>query len=112
MATKPGKLNERITFQAYTETSDGGGGTTKGWANIATNPTIWCEVVAKSGKESVISDRITATMVTIFRIRNRSDLNETMRISWRGSFYNIRAVRREGHRGQYLTVEAERGAAS
>lgn len=112
MATKPGRMTERITIQAYTEIPDGGGGTTKGWANIATNPTIWCEVIAKAGREALVSDRITATMITLFRVRNRPDLDETMRISWRGSNFNIRGIRREGHRGQYLTVEAERGAAS
>lgn len=112
MVTKPGKMNERITLQAYSEAPDGGGGTTEAWANIAMTPTVWAEVIAKAGREGMVSDRITATMTTLFRIRNRSDLDETMRISWRGSFFNIAGIRREGHKGQYLTIEAVRGAAS
>lgn len=111
MATRPGRMNERCTFQVYADTPDGGGGTTKDWINLATNPTVWCEVTAKAGREAVVSDRITATMTTLFVIRNRSDLDETMRVSWRGSFFNITGIRREGNRGQYLTIEATRGAA-
>ena len=112
MTTHPGKMNERITFQAANRTPDGGGGYTEAWANIPSTPTVWAEVVAKAGKEGLVSDRITATMVTLFIIRNRSDLNETMRVLWRGSFYNIRGVRREGHRPGYLTLECERGVAT
>lgn len=111
MVTKPGKLNERITIQAFTRIPDGGGGYTEAWANIASTPTVWAEVIAKAGKEGLVSDRITATMVTLFRIRNRDDLDETMRIVWRGSNYNIRGIRREGHQPGYLTIEAERGVA-
>lgn len=111
MITKPGKMNERITFQAFTKTPDGGGGFTEAWSNIAKTPTVWCEVAAKAGREAVVSDRITASMVTLFRIRNRADLNETMQIVWRGSNYNIRGIRREGHNPQFLTIEAERGVA-
>lgn len=112
MATTPGKMNERVTIQAYIETSDGGGGTTKAWANLAKNPTVWAAVTAKAGREAVVSDRITATMTTLFTIRNRTDLDETMRIVWRGSNFNIRGIRREGNSPHYLVIEAERGAAT
>lgn len=112
MTTRPGKMTERITFQVATRTPDGGGGFTDAWANIPSTPTVWAEVVAKAGKEGLVSDRITATMVTLFHIRNRADLDETMRIAWRGSNYNIRGIRRSGHSPGYLTIEAERGVAS
>lgn len=111
MVTRPGKMNERITIQSQQRILDGGGGSTVGWSSITTSPTVWAEVIAKSGKESLVSDRITASMVTLFRIRNRADLDETMRIVWRGSNYNIRGIRREGHSPQFLTIEAERGVA-
>lgn len=112
MATRPGRMNERITFQAFTRTPDGGGGFTEAWSNIPGTATVWAEVVAKAGREALVSDRVTATMVTLFRIRNRDDLDETMRIVWRGSNYNIRGIRRSGYGPAYLTIEAERGVAS
>ena len=112
MTTSPGKLNERITFQYYGEGSDGGGGTLKDWFIIPATPTVWARVIAKAGQEGIVSDRVTATMVTLFHIRNRSDLDETMRIVWRGSNFNIRGIRREGHQSQYLTIEAIRGSAT
>lgn len=112
MVTRPGKMTERITIQRPAKGGDGGGGTITTWADIADLPTVWAEVVAKSGRERIVSDRMTASMVTLFRVRNRADLDETMRIVWRGSPYNIRGVRREGNLPQFLTIEAERGVAS
>ncbi|WP_395543273.1 phage head closure protein [Neotabrizicola sp. sgz301269] len=112
MATHPGKMNERITLQSLTRLGDSGGGSTEVWANIPSVPIVWAQVMAKAGKEGLVSDRISASMVTLFIIRNRADLDETMRIVWRGSNYNIRGIRREGHRAAYLTIEAERGVAS
>lgn len=111
MATRPGKMTERITFQRQSRYSDGAGGTERQWENISTLPTVWAEVVAKSGKESMVSDRIAATFTTLFHIRNRDDLDETMRIVWRGSNYNIRGIRRAGFHPGFLTIEAERGVA-
>lgn len=112
MATTPSKMKERITFQSFTRISDGGGGWTETWSNIATHPTVWAQLVAKAGKEAMVADRLVATAVTLFHIRNRDDLDETMRILWRGRAYNIRGIRFEGHAEQYLTIEAERGVTS
>jgi SPP1 family predicted phage head-tail adaptor len=112
MATHPGKMNERITLESLAPTPDGGGGSTRDWASIPSVPTVWAQVIAKAGKEGLVADRITATMVTLFIIRNRADLDEAMRIVWRGSVYNIRGIRHEGHGAAYLTIEAERGAAT
>lgn len=109
MANSIGALNERITFQAYTSYPDGIGGETREWADIATNPTVWARVMPKSGREDRAEDRVTATAMTVFQIRYRSDIDETMRIAWEGEYYNIRNVPRKSQRNHYLEIEAERG---
>ena len=104
-----GKLSERITFQSYSLVSDGAGGNTKTWANLASIPTVWAKVEAKSAGEQFDEQRTTATGMYLFTIRERTDIDERDRIVWRGVNYNIRAVLRDGSRPQYLRIEAERG---
>ena len=106
-----GKLDQLVTIQRPAETSDGIGGTTRAWADLATDPAVWAHVKAKSGREAMAEDRINAAFVVVFTIRNRTDLSELDRIVWNGEAYNIRGILREGERGLYLRIEAERGAA-
>ena len=107
-----GALDQRITFERATRSADGIGGTTRTWADLTTNPTVWANVVAKSGMEAMVNDRVTATFVSVFTIRNRSDITEKDRIDWGGVKYNIRGIRKEGAREEYLKIEAERGVQS
>lgn len=107
-----GKMSERITFQAYSETSNGAGGFTKTWENLSSVPSVWAHVAPKRGIEAFLEDRVNASAMYVFTIRQRSDLNETMRIQWRGETYNIRSIMREGPRPMYMKIEAERGVSN
>ncbi len=104
-----GNLDERITFQEQSLSADGAGGQTKSWANLATTPTVWARVMPKSAGERFDDDRMDARGMYVFTVRNRSDLNEAMRIVWRSVNYDIRGIFREGNRMQYMKIEAERG---
>jgi len=106
---QPGKLDQLITLQRFTETSDGIGGVTRTWANFAAHPQIWANVRAKAGKEGMDEGRISATFTVLFTIHNRRDIEPTDRILWQGVPYNIRGIRDEGGRAMRLTIEAERG---
>lgn len=108
---RPGKLDQRITFQAATETDDGGGGKDVTWADFASVPTVWADAHPASGRESVQDGAFNASGSWVFHIRNRSDVSERDRIMWNGEPYNIRRVSRRGGREMYLTIEAERGVA-
>jgi SPP1 family predicted phage head-tail adaptor len=107
-----GKMDQRVTLQRYTAAPDGYGGTLQTWVDYATSPTIWAHVVAKSGRESMTEDRMTATFVVLFTIHNRRDIDIRDRIVWQGVVYNIRGIRDEGGRSLFLVIEAERGVAS
>jgi len=107
-----GRMDQRITFQRAADVSDGAGGFIRTWADVATNPTVWADVKAKSGSEALVNGRMTASLVTIFTVWNRSDLSELDRIIWNGEAYNIRGILRFGGATLRLQIEAERGAAS
>ena len=109
---RPGKLDQRITLQAYAEVSDGGGGSTKTWADLPSVPNVWAMVRTAPGDERFEDGRVNADAVSEFTIRNRSDIDERCRISWGGEYYNIRSIMREGTRALYVKIRAERGVSN
>ncbi len=106
---KAGQLDQRITLQSYTLADDGAGGNVKTWADLSSTPNVWARVEARGGREAFSSDRIEATGRYVFTIRNRTDIDERMRVVWGGENYNLRAIFREGSRAMYVKMEAERG---
>lgn len=107
-----GALDQRITLQANTTTSDGMGGQIKGWANFADTPTVWAAVRAVRGSEVVAEGRTVAEGAWLFTIRYRGDVSEVNRIIWEGETYNITNVKRNGSRELFLVIEAMRGVAT
>jgi SPP1 family predicted phage head-tail adaptor len=107
----PGKLDQRVTFQTATLTSDGMGGSTRAWGSVPSTPTVWANVRAMGGTEAMQADQQQATTRYLFTVRNRTDISEDDRIVWRSENYNIRRIEREGTRKMYLIIEAERGVA-
>lgn len=106
-----GAMDQRITLQRFTAAQDGYGGQLQTWVDYPTNPCVWANVIAKSGRESMTEDRMAATFVVLFTIWNRRDIDPRDRILWQGVAYNIRGIRDEGARAQRITIEAERGVA-
>lgn len=105
------EMDQRITLQVPTLTSDGGGGQTATWGNIPSTPVVWARVRPLRGDEDMEDGRMDAVGLTEFTIRNRTDITERMRIVWQSENYNIRRIFRRGPRPLYVTIEAERGAA-
>jgi len=105
------ELNELITFQSYTEVSDGMGGVTKTAVNISTDPTAWAKVTVLTGAESQTAERRSANVRYRFKIHNRNDITEGMIISWNSRTFNITAVLFRGEMDQYLYIETDLGTA-
>jgi SPP1 family predicted phage head-tail adaptor len=103
-----GKLSERITIEQETLTGDGMGGGTSAWA---AHVSLWAEVVPKSARERLQAGQVEATATHTFCIRRRADITESMRITWRGEVYNIRAIALPALRALYMEIDAERGVA-
>ena len=111
MGKRPGKLDQRVTFQAKGDTPDGIGGIVRSWSDVPSTATVWANVKAMGGTEAMQADQQQPTTRYLFTVRNRSDLSEADRIVWGGANFNIRRIEREGGRKMYLIIEAERGVA-
>lgn len=101
----PGQLDQRVTIQSKTRTTDDMGGAAEAWADVAT---VWAFVRPMRGNEVLDADRVEARGMFRFVIRERA-IDETQRIVWQGETYNVRMVHRRGGRPLYLDIDAERG---
>lgn len=93
MATKEqiGNMRERVEVQNVTESRTTSGYAVETWTTAAT---VWAEVtynILPSGEEQM-ADRKTATQVTNFRIRTRTDVNEKTRLLYRSEYFDIVAI--------------------
>ena len=103
-----GDMDQRVTLQTYTFTSDGAGGQTRELANVPSVPTVWAKVQPVRGAERFQEERTVAVGTYLFTIRYRTDISEGDVIMWRSEPYNIRTVKRTSGRMLNLVIEAER----
>lgn len=96
-----GQLNDRVTFQRATLTSNAFGEPLQAWANVGT---VWARVEPIAGKERFSAMQ---TMADVdYRITFRyqpalSDLGPDDRAQWDGKSLDIKAVyRKEGRSGE------------
>lgn len=92
-----GKLDQRLTLQQETVSTNDFGEVVKGYSDIAT---VWAHVISRRGQESFDASRNFSTRIIKVKIRYRDDIETTGRVSWNGDFYNIvdvdRSLRRDG----------------
>lgn len=98
-----GRLDRRITLQAFTSTTDDYGEVIETWTDLAE---VWAEVRPLRGVERVEAAQLAAQVDTRFTIRYRDDLAPGRhRITYQGRLYNIQAVLELGRR-EALQLEA------
>ena len=83
---KIGDLDKRITFQATTKVSDGMGGFTVTWTDIAT---VWAKKTTHRSDEAMQAMAVTGTALHNYRIRYRKDINGSWRIKEGNRYMNI-----------------------
>lgn len=106
-----GKLRHRITIQGEgTRTSDGQGGYTQEWTNVAANVPAYLK--QSSGRETNAADRLQAESTLDCVIRYRSDVTTAQRVSHGGAVYNIRSVEDVEFRARWLRLRLEGGVAT
>ena len=106
--TEPGRLDRRITIQEDVGTQDAAGQPVPSWQNIASNPTIWAEVIPVGGSETFQAKQFGAEAVKKFRIRYRSDIIRKMRVVYDDDNYDIQDVAedRRFERRQFQIITA------
>ena len=100
---RAGNLDRRITIEKNTPVQDSDSGElVAGWATLAT---MWAQVRPLRGSERFEAQRENAERVSVFRIRHRTDIDETMRIVYGGDEYDIESIAELG-RSEGLEITA------
>lgn len=108
---KTADLRTRITFQEPTLTKDAGGAQSPGWANVATNPTVWARWINAHGQEAASSDALKSVQRATVTIRHRTDIQTAWRLLKGTEAWQIVSMDevREGNRWIELVVERAKG---
>lgn len=102
---RAGALDRRIRIEQQTTSQDGFGEPIVTWAILAV---VAAEVRPLRGQERFQAQQFAAEATTRFRIRHRTDLDETMRILYDGEEYDIAAISELGRReGLELLAKAK-----
>jgi SPP1 family predicted phage head-tail adaptor len=101
----PGLMDELVTVQQFTTTTDSNTGEKlQSWSTYSTP---WGRIQeSESGSESVDSDRREAKQTVTFSMRYDSGINPKMRIVWENKYYNIINIA-DLERRMYLRIQTE-----
>jgi len=99
-----GDLRHRITIESLTLAGDGQGGSSETWATFAT---VWASVEPVKGGERFFSEQIQYQRTHKIIIRHLTGINSTMRISFDGRTFQIKAIRRADERKFFMLIDAE-----
>ena len=84
-----GDLDRRVRIEQCTWVTDSVGQRVAVWSTLAI---VWAKVAYESGGERYEADQKIAERVVKFIVRYNSSLNETMRVVYDGSVYDILAI--------------------
>lgn len=85
-----GRLRHRIQIQRKAYTQDAvTGDMVPNWVN---HVKVWAEIAPLSGREFIAANAEQSKVIARITIRQRNDVDATMRILHGGKFYNIEAV--------------------
>jgi SPP1 family predicted phage head-tail adaptor len=99
------QLNRRVTLEAPTLNSDGGGGYSASWNTVAT---VWAAIEPVSGTDVFGPDATEARVKYRITIRRRSDVLAGMRVNDGGRLFAIHAVLDDGPQSKFFTLLTER----
>ncbi len=102
-----GNMRSRVTFQELAEVSDGQGGQTESWNNLADTPTVWCYLRPTKANERFFSQQIQYQRTHEAIIRYRDDIIPEMRMTFDSRTFQIKGVRRPDERKAYLILDVE-----
>ena len=96
----------QIQNKEATGETDPMGGVITDWVTVATP---WAKIKPMTGREQYRADKLNATGMTQVIIRYRSDLNETMKVVYKGEDYQIRSIIDIEEKRQWLELMIEKG---
>ena len=102
----PSQLNRKVDLYQLVKTPTATGGFSQSWELVAS---LWAKIKNMSGTELVRADQLGATAFSDFTIRYRSNIDETMKLAYRGTDYQIRHINNLEEADLWLVIKAERG---
>ena len=101
---RSGEMDRRIVIEQNTPVADATGDPVDSWATLAT---VWADLRNIRGAETFDDDREQASRQTTFRIRWRSDIDDTkLRINYDGRIWDIISISEIGRQAG-LDIRAE-----
>jgi SPP1 family predicted phage head-tail adaptor len=82
----PGELDQRVTLQTRTAGQDSLGNKSLTWTDVAE---VWASYRPIRGTEYFAAGQIQAVVDAKFIIRYRDNVTSSMRLTWRGTPYDI-----------------------
>lgn len=103
---RAGELDRKIVIQSSTPTRDDYGGEVQGWSTYAT---VWAKFTPLRGTERFAAQQPVAVIAGTFRLYWLAGVDETMRISHDGQYWDIRSINEIGRReGLEIFAEVKR----
>lgn len=92
--TTAGELNQRITIEERVKTDNTRGEVAYIWTPWSGVPggKLWAKVVPLRGREFFAAAQSQSEITTRFRIRYRTGILPSMRIVWKGAYYEIKGL--------------------
>jgi len=104
-----GARDRRITIESKTGTQSTTGSVTETWATLAT---VWAARRIPVASERFRAGQHEGRTVTVWNIRWRDDLDETMRVSYGGDYYEIDGLVELGRRSEIDILSARQISAT
>jgi SPP1 family predicted phage head-tail adaptor len=105
-------LRTRVTFQQPTTTKDVGGAQVQGFANVATNPTVWARWINAHGQEAEQSEALKSVQRATVTVRYRSDILPTWQLLKDDEAWQIISVDPVRDRNRWIEMIVERAKGS
>jgi len=96
---RAGDLRHRLIIESPQRLSDGAGGATVTWAQVAS---VWANIKPVSARELRSAEQRAEKVTHTITLRYRSDIDATMRLVGEGRIFNIDAIINEAERDQWL----------
>lgn len=97
-----GELKHRITIQKLVTTTNENGFTEE---NYVDHKEVWASIRNLYGKEFYEVAAVQKEMTVKFMVRATSELDETMRISFKGKIYNITSIDNIRYENKYIEIK-------
>jgi len=102
--TGPGDLRHRLTLQEVQRVSDGAGGFSTSWTDVAD---VWAQLAPAGGSEGVEAGRLAGKRAYQIVVRYRSGVEPAMRFRFGTRIFEILAVIDMDERHQWLRCLCE-----